>query len=864
MPAMDDTDSLRWWTCPYTAGWTVASLIDDAGRRHAARPCLYSDAHGVVTHGDIRDQAARLRGAIRSVATCASRTAACLATLDAPWYVAIQAILTSGLAYAAMDPDAPDARNLMCLEDCGADIIVSDSASLEKAHRLAAGKRTVVSIERASDGPFAEAVPVRPIDTAAYIFTSGSTGRPKAVVRSHASLAHAIYCLAENYEYAANDVMLYPGSPGHVGSLNDALSCMLTGFESIPIGIASIDLGGICRLLEQRNATVMAMPPSLLRLLLRVMADSARKFALRSVIASGEALLRSDVRLFHELLEPAPALWQNYGSTETGPMYAGRYTRDDAAGIGPLPLRRAHQHCRVDVVDQDMRPVPAGDSGELVVRSPFLADGYLNAPPDQAARFGSDSDGHYFRIGDHGYRSAAGELYVAGRGDRQVKVHGRRLELGDIESAIMSNRAWAEAVVVKSGPPGTSPTLVAVICPDARARPDVAALRSDLEAVLPHALIPRRFVVVEQMPRTTTGKIDLVEVERIATTAAGAAPSGVGGPPIGPMEWWLANCWEYVLNIPRPGREDRFQDLGGDSLAAIELSLVLEKRFGVKLSMDRFAELQTIASQVGALQEGQLKRGSGLVWLRQDGQGPLCVLFPGIGGHAWVFTELCRQLEGPCDVACVSLTDLDRTHGGLTRDLITKTVAEAIAAGGARTRRVFLGGFSFGALIACDVGAALVTDHLPPERLLLIDPSPLDPDGLPGRAMKWLRSLRSQAWSHAGSTARSAPARELELQVARMSTLLGKLYAARTRLPDSVPYSVLISAEMRRQVKVGSTVCGMPLPTDRSTDVPCSHVDLLRLPSVAQTARWFDTHFALRQPGAAGDKNAARGPDGHA
>lgn len=518
-----------WHAQPLRSDWTLADLIQRAAVRNAEREALWSRAHGSLTHGEMARRAARVRGAMLAAGGSA-RTIACLASLNAPLFVGLHAIFTAGKALAALDPEAPEGRNRMCLEDCGADLILTDAGAAARAEALADGRRPVILIddaaEHADPAPSRDADPAAP---AAYVFTSGSTGRPKAVVRSQRSMARAMYCLAEVYDYRAEDTMLYPGSPGHIGSLNDVLSCMIVGFRSLPIDIAQVDLPTIADLLESHRVDRLSMPPSLLRLMLRVLAERRRTLQLRCVIGSGEPLLRSDVSLFHEVL-PGVELWQNYGSTETGPMAAGRYLPDDARGSGPLPLRRTHLGCALEIVDDDGDVVEAGVIGDVRVRSEFLADGYLNAPPDQAARFGADERGRFFMIGDRGHRQANGELFIAGRGDRQIKLHGRRLELGDVESAILSNRAWTEAVVVQTPSPAGIPSLVAVVRPAHPSAADLPALRDSIAALLPAAAIPRRFVVVKDMPRTTTGKIDLTAAVRLATEGS-AITLGAGGPP---------------------------------------------------------------------------------------------------------------------------------------------------------------------------------------------------------------------------------------------------------------------------------------------------------------------------------------------
>lgn len=709
--------------------------------------------------------------------------------------------------------------------------------------------------EAMAAGPALPAGVIDPSSPCAFVFTSGSTGRPKAVVRSQRSLARAMYCFAENLGYGPEDVMLYPGSPGHIGSLNDALTCMTTGFKSIPIDIARVDLAKVCQTLVEHRVTRMPMPPSLLRLLLRLMADVRDDLHLRTVVASGEALLRSDVGLFYDVMEHRAVLWQNYGSTETGPIAAGRYTAADARGEGPLPLRRVHLGGQLEVVDSAGNPVPDGETGEFRVRSGYLADGYLNAPPEQMARFGGDARGRFFNIGDRGCRTREGEYFIAGRSDRQIKVHGRRLELGDVESAIMTHREWAEAVVVQTGAghgangrangPHRQSSLVAVLRPVPGVQADVLSLREQLAGVLPPAAIPRKFRVVMQMPRTTTGKIDLGAVAKLAAESAEVAAIGRGGPPRGTIENWIADAWQSVLRTDRPGREDRFQDLGGDSLGAIDLSLALEKRFGIAIGLDRIAECQTIARLAEAVALGDRAPREPVARLRADNTGPVCLMYPGIGGHAWIFADLARAMAGPCDVLAFSLGDLVALGGDL-RDRVRE--ASLRLAEESRGRPLVLAGYSFGGIIAADSAAWLAGRGIAIERVLLIDPSPWDSE--PPRTT--IRNVAQTVRDHVtGRTRkrrellkpRSQAALALEQSVEETTRQLIRCYLDGTvRLPD-VDARWLASREKVEKHAGTTEVLGRPVAALRSTQVATPHLELIRLPAAEETAHWVDAQL---------------------
>ncbi len=834
-----------WSACPFDERWTVAALMDWAGEKYSDRDAIWVEGQGWLNHGEIRARAARVRGALLTNLPACTRAVACLTRIGAPWYVGIQAVMTSGLAFAALEPDAPFERNRMCLDDCGAKVILADIDSEDKANALAAGKRRVVLIDEAqfqgSEFPVAQ---VTPESTAAFVFTSGSTGSPKAVIRSHRSIAHAMYCFAENYGYVPTDTMLFPGSPGHIGAMNCAISSMINGFRSVAIDVAEVDVIRTKQLVSAHQVSLLVITPSLLRLLLKEIGNKPFANQIRLVFTSGEAILRSDVRTFHEVFSGVE-LWQNYGSTETGPMAAGRYLPSDAHGVGPLPLRRNHLGCELELVDESGKKILRNGSGVVRVRSAYLSDGYLNAVPEQLSRFGCDEHGTYFMIGDRGERTENGELYIAGRGDRQFKQHGRRMELGDVEAAIMADRDWVSAVAVQTtGQIGRDDSsLVAVICPLDFEKADLLKLRRRLESRLPAAAIPRRFMLVKCMPLTASGKIDLATVARMATCFSEVAAIGHGGPPQGTCENWIADCWQFILGIDRPGREDRFQDLGGDSLAAIEFALAMEKQFGLTVSLDQLVRRPTIAQLVEEIQSGEALNREAFVSLRDDEGGPLYIMFPGVGGHAWIFSALVRAMSGPCSVRALSLSDLIDNKRGRLKDAV-RAEALKISRDSINARPIILVGYSFGGLIATDTAQWLIGQGVSVSQLFLLDPSPLDSSatnwtlkGIAKQARSFVRRMGSRK---SPATIQSPTAVQLEMSVQHNTDAMVRAYLNGSTVMPRILTSWLSSQEIANKQVEAKFLFGRPIESIERQQLELSHLEIMRIPGVYETAHWMD------------------------
>ncbi len=218
------------------------------------------------------------------------------------------------------------------------------------------------------------------------------------------------------------------------------------------VHVSEIDISRVRTMLSDHAVNVISCGSELLSLLV---ADTSGDQLphLRTAYVSGGALSRAVVRQWHSAFPGLP-IHQGYGSTEAGPIAAGRYS---ATGIGsdsgPLPLQAAHADCAIELIDDAGVPVRDGCVGQVRVRSRYLADGYLNADPVLEQRFGTDAGGRYFLTGDLGKRNGEGDLVLVSRADRQIKINGRRIELDEVERAMVADEACAQAVVVQTTPP---------------------------------------------------------------------------------------------------------------------------------------------------------------------------------------------------------------------------------------------------------------------------------------------------------------------------------------------------------------------------------------------------------------------------
>ena len=261
----------------------------------------------------------------------------------------------------------------------------------------------------------------------------------------------------------------------------------------------------------------------------------------------------------------------------------------------PIPDRE------VLLLDGDGRPVALGETGEIVLRSRYLALGYWRRPDLTEEAFAPDPSGggrRLYRTGDLGVATADGCLTHLGRQDFQVKIRGHRIETAEIELALLELRNVREAVVTARAGRADEPELVAYVVPASAPAPAAAELRAELAARLPDYMMPSAFVALVALPLTETGKVN-----RLALPAPGRARP-LSSPPASPrtaVERALAEIWQDVLQLDAVGIHDDFLHLGGDSLLASKILARVERAFGVELQPSALLRAATIAEMAAHL-----------------------------------------------------------------------------------------------------------------------------------------------------------------------------------------------------------------------------------------------------------------------
>ena len=602
-----------------------------------------TDPHEVWRYKDLNDRSNQLAhnllaGGIRRrdvVAIYGHRSASLV------W--AVLGILKAGAAFVILDPDYPATRLIEILrlakprgwleiESAGRPPdALREFLATSCHHQLVLPSRSVAE----QRGPLIEyptvdpQVSVGPDDLACLVFTSGSTGRPKGILGRHGPLSHFLPWQEQAYGLCECDRFSMFSSLSHDPLQRDMFTPLQLGASiHIPDPEALEVPGRLAEWMRREEISIIHLAPALGRLLAETGPETADRAAasdhqlthLRYAFFVGDVLTRQDVAAIRRLT-PEVTCVNFYGSTETQRavghfVVPGRGERLHEEGrtedrlAEAVPAGRGIRDVQMLVLNDAGMPAGIGEVGEIHVRSPHLAEGYLDDDALTRARFivnpfANTPGDRIYKTGDRGRYLPDGNVEYLGRRDRQVKIRGFRIELAEVEAALAQHDAVREVAVVAQRDARDQRRLVAYVVETQST--STLALRRFLRQKLPAHMIPAQFVQLQVLPRTQRGKVDRAALPR----ADGARQPSDTAPvaPRTPTERIIAEVWQAELGVDQVSVHDNFFDLGGHSLQSIVVIDRLQKRLSVQIR-PRDLFLQTLGQLAAAL-DVQLQGNAG-------------------------------------------------------------------------------------------------------------------------------------------------------------------------------------------------------------------------------------------------------------
>jgi amino acid adenylation domain-containing protein len=504
--------------------------------------------------------------------------------------VAVLAVWKTGGAFVPLDPDLPAARRAAMIADTAVSVVLTHG---DARNRVAGDGDRLLCVDAAVDDLAAEpdhdpGVPVVGEDAAYVLYTSGSTGTPKGVVNVRAGVRNRLLWMNETFGLGRDDRVLQKSPFAFDTSVWELFWPLMNGAMLVmarPDGHR--DSRYLVDVIRREGITFADFVPSMMEMFLRE-PGVAECTSLRHVIAGGETLTRSLQDRFHAAL-PNTRLFNLYGPTEASIGVTAWPCRADAE-VRSIPIGLPIANARVYVLGPDAGHLPPGVPGEICIAGRPVARGYLNRAAQTADRFVADPfvpGERMYRTGDRGRRRADGAIEFLGRDDEQVKIRGVRVELGEVEAALLGLPDVHRAVVLAHGE-GVERSLVAYVTADGL---DAIELRRRMAAVVPDHLVPSVFVTMDALPLTPNGKVD----RRALPDPGMVLSERPYAPPVGPVESTLAGLWEALLGAERVGRDDNFFTLGGHSLLAMQMVNQLRTNLRVELPFRAVFESTTLA-----------------------------------------------------------------------------------------------------------------------------------------------------------------------------------------------------------------------------------------------------------------------------
>ncbi len=588
---------------------------------------------------------------------------------------AILGVLKAGAAFVILDPAYPTTRLINCLRLAKPwgwlqlEATPSLPAELKEFLRtLPSGcslqlSQTSVLKGYSTNNP---EVAVDP-DTLAYVaFTSGSTGMPKGIKGTHRPLSHFLKWHCQTFSLNPLDRFSLLSGLSHDPLLRDIFTPLWLGATLCIPEQQDIEMPGrLAEWMRQQKVSIAHLTPAMGQILEETPSTPSKIPSLRYVFFGGDLLTKHDVARIHQLA-PEVTCVNFYGATET-PQAMGyfvvpnpndRVEESEPASLKEsISLGRGIADVQLLVLNTTQQLAGIGEVGEIYVRTPYLAQGYIRDETLTQEKFIINpftqiTGDRLYKTGDLARYLPDSNIEFLGRLDHQAKIRGFRIELGEVESTLVQHSSVHQAIVTTREDVAGDKRLVAYIIPHPEQTPTIDELRGLLKQKLPDYMVPSAFVFLNALPLTPNGKVD----RRALPTPEQARqePEETFVAPHDDLELQLIKIWEKVLGIQPIGVQDNFFDLGGHSLLAIRLSVQIEKTFGKNFPLVTLFQSPTIEQLANILRsQGCDAPRDALVQLQCGGNKPPLFCIYGIR----LYYDLARNLDPEQPVYGIYLQD---------------------------------------------------------------------------------------------------------------------------------------------------------------------------------------------------------------
>lgn len=554
-----------------------------------------------VTYKKLNEMSNRIALRIRQLSGDRKEGVALLIEYGLDIIVGILGVLKAGKYYIPLDSTSPTKRLVYMLMNSDARILLTNNLNNELAGNLVNETENdiqLVNLNTIDEKLAADNVNVKipPEDTAYILYTSGSTGTPKGVAQSHLYVAHLIYSFTNSIYISPNDHITLLPPFSFSANVMDLFGALLNSATLHPMDIKNESISNLLHRIRTEKISIYHSVPTLFRYFGENITEDDDFPDLRLIYLAGEQLLKRDVELFKKSFPDNCLLVNGMGCTEFNICRQFFLNKSTEIETSLVPVGYPAPGAEILLLDEEGRTVGYNQLGEITVKSSFLPKGYWKEPDLTKRKFLPSSDNPYEQIyltGDMGRMSPDGCLMHLGRKDFQVKIRGQRVEIAEVENVLSMVEGIGRCVVAACNEPSGENYLVAYYQREKEI--ERSTLVRILRELLPEYMIPSVYIRLDDLPQTSSGKIDRGALPKVDPCLARIPYV----PPRNRDEELLVAIWSEVLKKEKEtiGINDNFFELGGNSLRSIRLASKIHKELQVKFPLAEIFQYPSIREQ---------------------------------------------------------------------------------------------------------------------------------------------------------------------------------------------------------------------------------------------------------------------------
>jgi acyl-CoA synthetase (AMP-forming)/AMP-acid ligase II len=550
-----------------------------------------------ISYATLNKMGNRVAHALRAVSGTKSEPIAVLGGIDVPTIATILGVFKAGKIYVPLENTFSEAWAQFILKDTKTRFVLAGKRWWTLAQQWLTTGQMLLDLECFGAGSreteFEDAVP--PDSLSQILYTSGTTGQPKGVMDTHRNMLHYVMRLTNISHVSPDDRMTLLRPPCTEGALSNLCLALLTGATILPLDLRRVGISAIADWLRRERITILHANPTIFRDLARQLTGAEEFPDLRLVRLGSGQVFAKDVELFKRHF-PGALLLHVLSSTETNTYRAHFLTKDSPIPDGALPVGYSVEDMEVSILDNEGKSVEVNQIGEIAVRSSYMSPGYWSgsASANLDPLGIQEPDGRRtFKTGDLGRLHSDGCLEYLGRKDFRLKIRGHRVQAEEVESALLRVTGISHAVVIACKEMDGDQRLVAYITTVGSVSPTVSEIRRSLARWIPEYMIPGKFVFLDRLPLTSSGKVDrhalkMPGFDRPNLETRFAAPETS-------IQQVLVKIWCEALGVAEIGIHDLFLDLGGDSIIAARIVSATARIFPWELTLSELYGAETIA-----------------------------------------------------------------------------------------------------------------------------------------------------------------------------------------------------------------------------------------------------------------------------